>query len=85
MKITRVSFPLADPKSTCHRIVFSVPTDEIAYTVMIVESWGHIAIPRTIDQTRGIMELLTAPDFIEEAREMVAALAEEINLTPIHL
>jgi len=45
--------------------------------VMTLEAYDYIAIPRTIDQVNGIMEALCSPDYYEEVKSLITALAEE--------
>ena len=51
---------------------------DIAYIVSIFEGYDHIAVVRTIDPSCGLIELMISPDFLEDARKLTEALAEEI-------
>tara|TARA_Y100001934_G_C11597343_1_gene426111 strand:- start:29 stop:280 length:252 start_codon:yes stop_codon:yes gene_type:complete len=51
---------------------------DIAYIVSIFEGYDHIAVVRTIDPSYGLIELMIAPDFLEDTRKLTEALAEEI-------
>ena len=51
---------------------------DIAYIVSIFEGYDHIAVVRTIDPSCGLIELMIAPDFLEDTRKLTEALAEEI-------
>ena len=51
---------------------------DIAYIVSIFEGYDHIAVFRTIDPSCGLIELMIAPDFLEDTRKLTEALAEEI-------
>lgn len=73
----RVCFPTPGGDSAKKRIVFRVDPADIAYTVMIIEAHDYIAIPRTIDPVRGIMEALCPPDFHPEASSLIQGMAEE--------
>ena len=53
---------------------------DIAHLVVIFESHESIGIPRTIDQADGVVEILTSPDYIEEARALIEALKEEMRV-----
>jgi len=73
----RICFPAPSQDEGRRRIIFRLNPEDIAYVVMILEAYDYIAIPRTIDQVNGIMEALCAPDYYEEVRSLVAALAED--------
>ena len=51
---------------------------DIAYIVSIFAGYDHIAVVRTIDPSCGLIELMIAPDFLEDTRKLTEALAEEI-------
>ena len=51
---------------------------DIAYIVSIFEGYDYIAVVRTIDPSCGLIELMISPDFLEDARKLTEALAEEI-------
>jgi len=79
----KISFPLPDPQSRCHRLLFTVPVADIAYVVMVVEGHSRVGVPRTINQCSGLMELLTPPDKRREAEDLIDALVEELSLKRI--
>jgi hypothetical protein len=60
-------------------IFLVVPRAEIGYVKFIFESYEGIAVLRTIDRHQGLLVVLAAPDFLAQARLVVAALAEEID------
>ena len=60
-------------------IFLLVPRAEIGYVKFIFESYEGIAVLRTIDRHQGLLVVLAAPDFLAQARLVVAALAEEID------
>ncbi|HBP12357.1 MAG TPA: DUF4911 domain-containing protein, partial [Nitrospina sp.] len=37
-----------------------------------------LAVVRTLDPSRGIIELMISPDYLEDTRQLVQALSEEI-------
>ncbi len=82
-KADRISFPIPDPDSDCRRILFIAPPDQIGYLVSVVESYGHMTVPRTVDQTRGVVELLTPSDSVRDAIDLLAALGTEMEITVI--
>lgn len=58
-------------------ILLAVPREEIAYVKFVVESYEDVAITRTLDRHTALLALLVAPDFVPEARRIVAALSAE--------
>lgn len=59
-------------------IFLEVPRAEIGYVKFIFESYEGIAVLRTLDRQRGLVVVLAVPDFLDQARAVVAALAAEI-------
>ncbi|MBT5470624.1 MAG: DUF4911 domain-containing protein [Nitrospina sp.] len=55
-----------------------VDKKDIAYIVSIFEGYDHLAVVRTIDSSRGLIELMISPDFLEDTRKLTEALAKEI-------
>ncbi len=51
---------------------------DIAYIVSIFEGYDNLAVVRTLDPARGIIELMISPDYIEETRKLTEALSLEI-------
>ena len=51
---------------------------DIAYIVSIFEGYDHLAVVRTVNPSCGLIELMIAPDFLEDTRKLTEALAEEI-------
>ena len=64
-------------------IFLQVPREEIAYVKFVVESYDGIAVTRTLDRHAAVMALLIAPDFVPQARAIVAALATEAGCREI--
>ena len=60
-----------------------VDKKDIAYIVSIFEGYDHLAVVRTIDPTRGIIELMISPDFLEDTINLTEALAREISFRRI--
>jgi len=54
-----------------------VPRREVAYVKFIFESYEGVAVARTLDRRAAILVIMTVPDFAEQARTIVASLAEE--------
>ena len=59
-----------------------VDKKDIAYIVSIFEGYDHLAVVRTIDPARGLIELMISPDFLEDTRKLIEALAKEIPFRP---
>ena len=64
----------------CVQWQLEVDKKDIAYIVSIFEGYDNLAVVRTLDPLRGIIELMIAPDFMEDTRRLVVALAKEIPL-----
>ncbi len=57
-----------------------VDKHDISYLVSIFEAYDHLAVVRTLDQSRGLVELMVAPDFLDDTRRLVQALKQEIPI-----
>ena len=55
-----------------------VDKKDIAYIVSIFEGYDHLAVVRTIDPSRGLIELMISPDFLKDTIKLTEALAKEI-------
>ena len=73
----RICFPAPAEEPRRQRIIFRVNPEDIGYIVMILEAHDSVTIPRTIDQVNGVVEALCSPDYYDEARSLLIALAEE--------
>jgi len=62
-----------------------VDKKDIAYIVSIFEGYDCLAIVRTIDPSRGLIELIISPDFLEDTRKLSEALSKEIPFNIIKL
>jgi len=56
-----------------------VDKKDIAYIVSIFEGYDDLAVVRTLDPTRGLIELMISPDLLEDARQLTEALSKEIH------
>ena len=56
-----------------------VDKKDIAYLVSIFEGYDYLAVVRTIDPSRGLIELMISPDFLEDTIKLTEALAREIS------
>ena len=57
-----------------------VNKEDIGYLVSIFDAYEHFAVVRTLDQSKGLVELMISPDFIEETQTLLDSLAEEIPI-----
>lgn len=63
--------------------LLEVDKKEIAYIVSVFEAYDNLAIVRTVDPARSIIELIIAPDYQEDTRKLVTALSQEISIRKI--
>ena len=66
-----------------HEIYLQVRRSDIAYIKFIVESYELLGIIRTVDPERAVIALLVLEDSLRLAREVLAALADEVVLEEI--
>lgn len=57
-----------------------VDKKDIAYIVSIFDAYENFAIVRTLDQSKGLIQLMISPDYLDETRELLDSLAGEIPL-----
>lgn len=76
----KTSFPVDRGRSVCHRLLVQINPADIAWLVNVVESYEAIAIPRTIDQKEGIVELLVSPDYVDEAIALMESLGVDMHV-----
>lgn len=60
--------------------ILEVNTKDIAYIVGLFEAYDDFAVVRTIDPSRGHIELMMSPDYVDEVAQLVDRLAGEISL-----
>jgi hypothetical protein len=56
-----------------------VPEQHIGYLKWLLESHDGLATPTTRDDEPDVVDLLVAPDFVEDLDELLAALEEELG------
>ena len=61
-------------------LVIQIPPEEIAFLSFILESYEGVAIARTVDPQQGIVELMVAPDYQEEIREILKDLNQQFPI-----
>ncbi len=57
-----------------------VDKKDIAYIVSIFDAYENFAIVRTLDQSKGLIQLMISPDYLEETRNLLESLKAEITL-----
>ena len=57
-----------------------VDKKDIAYIVSVFEGYENLAVVRTIDPSRGLIELMISPNFLDDTRKLIDALSREIPL-----
>ncbi len=57
-----------------------IDKEDIAYIVSIFDAYENLAVVRTLDSSKGLIELMISPDYLEETRKLLDSLAEEIPL-----
>lgn len=57
-----------------------VDKKDIAYIVGLFEAYDDFAVVRTLDQSRGLIELMISPDFLDEVQKLLTDLAKEIPI-----
>jgi hypothetical protein len=60
---------------------FNIKTEKrhIAYASFIIEAYDGIAVVRTADPEAGLLEVLVAPDFEPDFRQLAGALDGEVG------
>lgn len=76
----RIVFDLPSPATECHRIIVRVDPADIFYLTTLSETYEGLSIPRSVDQAKGIVEFLVAPDFIDDTRRMLEGLGKDIAI-----
>ena len=72
----------ADPMDV-HEIYLQVRRPDIAYIKFIVESYELLGIIRTVDTEKAVIALLVLEDSLQLAREVLAAVADEVDIEEI--
>lgn len=60
--------------------ILEVNKSDIAYIVGIFDAYDDFAVVRTLDPSRGHIELMMSPDYIDEVAQLVDRLSGEISL-----
>ena len=62
-----------------------VDKKDIAYIVSIFDGYENLAVVRTLDSSRGLIELPVSPNYLEDTRKLIDALSKEIPIRPLNL
>ena len=73
-----IIFEAVSPHNDSIQWKVEVDKKDIAYIVSIFEGYDHLAVVRTIEPSRGLIELMISPDFLEDTEILTGALAREI-------
>ena len=63
--------------------LLEVDKTEITYIVSIFEGYDNLAIVRTVDSSKSIIELMISPDYLEDTKQLIDALSQKIYLRKI--
>ena len=59
---------------------YEVDKKDIAYLTGLFEAYDELAVVRTLNQSRGVIELLISPDYVDDVNRLVDALQKEIAI-----
>jgi hypothetical protein len=60
--------------------ILEVNKSDIAYIVGVFDAYDDFAVVRTLDPSRGHIELMMSPDYVDEVAQLVDRLAGEVPL-----
>ena len=63
--------------------LLEVEKRDISYIVSIFEAYDNLAIVRTVNAEQSIIELIISPDYLEDTRQLVNALSDELCIKTI--
>jgi hypothetical protein len=70
---------MIDPTHTdSKQWILEVNKADIAYIVGLFDAYDDFAVVRTLDPSRGHIELMASPDYTEEIAKLLEQLAKEI-------
>jgi len=61
-------------------LLLQIPPHEIAFLSFILESYEGVAIARTVDPHKGLVELMVSPDYEEEIGEILKDLSQQFPI-----
>ena len=61
-------------------VIWRVELDkkDIAYIASLFESYDDFGVVRTLDASKGHIEIMISPDYVEDVRKLLESLASEI-------
>ena len=78
-----ITLEVVSPHNDSIQWQVEVDKKDIAYIVSIFEGYDHLAVVRTIDSSRGLIELMISPDFLEDTKKLTEHLAREISFNRV--
>ena len=63
--------------------LLEVDKKEISYIVSVFEGYDNLAVVRTVDTNKSIIELIISPDYVDDTRQLIHALSQEIYIKKI--
>lgn len=63
---------------------FRVQRKNIAFLKFVLEACDGVAVMRTLDPREGVVELMIAPDFERDVKEILYGLRDEFEVQPIN-
>jgi hypothetical protein len=63
--------------------LLEVDKKEIAYIVSIFEGYDNLAVVRTVDSSKSIIELMISPDYLEDTKRLIHVLSQKIYIRKI--
>jgi Domain of unknown function (DUF4911) len=60
--------------------ILEVNKSDIAYIVGLFDAYDEFAVVRTLDPSRGHIELMLSPDYLDDVAQLLERLSEEISL-----
>ena len=59
---------------------YEIDKKDIAYLCGLFEAYDGLAVVRTLDQNRGLIELLISPDYTDDVNRLLIALQKELPI-----
>ncbi len=60
------------------QIQLEVDKKDIAYIVSLFEAYDELAVVRTLDASRGLIELVASPDYLDDINKLLQHLKGEL-------
>lgn len=68
----------------CLRIKAEIDPRDICFLNGVLEGYDNMAVLRTLDSSRGLVEILASPSYQDEIYELLNSLQAEMTITFIH-